>query len=77
MTGIRSVVYTLHLWPPIAHAKHYTGRPESSGFLKVQFAAAGRELAELAAVSPLFGLRADGCKRADGTVVRFGWRGGR
>jgi hypothetical protein len=21
----RSVVYTLHLWPPIAHAKHYTG----------------------------------------------------
>jgi hypothetical protein len=25
MPGIRSVVYTLHLWPPIAHAKHYTG----------------------------------------------------
>ena len=25
MTNIRSVVYTLHLWPPIAHAKHYTG----------------------------------------------------
>lgn len=22
---IRSVVYTLHLWPPVAHAKHYTG----------------------------------------------------
>jgi hypothetical protein len=22
---IRGVVYTLHLWPPIAHAKHYTG----------------------------------------------------
>jgi hypothetical protein len=21
----RSLVYTLHLWPPIAHAKHYTG----------------------------------------------------
>jgi len=21
----RNVVYTLHLWPPIAHAKHYTG----------------------------------------------------
>jgi hypothetical protein len=21
----RSVVYTLHLWPPVAHAKHYTG----------------------------------------------------
>ena len=20
----RSLVYTLHLWPPIAHAKHYT-----------------------------------------------------
>jgi hypothetical protein len=25
MTAVRSVVYTLHLWPPIAHAKHYTG----------------------------------------------------
>ena len=26
MTGVRSVAfYTLHLWPPIAHAKHYTG----------------------------------------------------
>ena len=25
MAGIGSVVYTLHLWPPIAHAKHYTG----------------------------------------------------
>lgn len=22
---IRGLVYTLHLWPPIAHAKHYTG----------------------------------------------------
>ena len=22
---IRSLVYTLHLWPPVAHAKHYTG----------------------------------------------------
>jgi hypothetical protein len=21
----RSLVYTLHLWPPVAHAKHYTG----------------------------------------------------
>ena len=21
----RSVVYTLHLWPPLGHAKHYTG----------------------------------------------------
>ncbi len=25
MTMIRGIVYTLHLWPPIAHAKHYTG----------------------------------------------------
>jgi hypothetical protein len=25
MSVIRGVVYTLHLWPPIAHAKHYTG----------------------------------------------------
>jgi hypothetical protein len=22
---IRGLVYTLHLWPPVAHAKHYTG----------------------------------------------------
>ena len=51
MPGIRSVVYTLHLWPPIAHAKHYTGKPESSRFLKVQFAAVDRELAELSVVS--------------------------
>jgi hypothetical protein len=27
--GIRGVVYTLHLWPPVAHAKHYTGRAKS------------------------------------------------
>ena len=25
MTTGRRLVYTLHLWPPIAHAKHYTG----------------------------------------------------
>jgi hypothetical protein len=25
MTTSRRLVYTLHLWPPIAHAKHYTG----------------------------------------------------
>jgi hypothetical protein len=25
----RSLVYTLHLWPPIAHAKHYTGTARS------------------------------------------------
>ena len=75
MAGIRSVVYTLHLWPPIAHAKHYTGARES-GF--------GRSSSRRLAVSWLNSRlchpcrpRADGCKRADGTVVRFGWRGGR
>jgi hypothetical protein len=26
---IRGLVYTLHLWPPIAHAKHYTGLARS------------------------------------------------
>jgi hypothetical protein len=25
----RGLVYTLHLWPPIAHAKHYTGTARS------------------------------------------------
>lgn len=25
----RGVVYTLHLWPPLAHAKHYTGSAKS------------------------------------------------
>ena len=25
MTAGRRVVYTLHLWPPVSHAKHYTG----------------------------------------------------
>jgi hypothetical protein len=26
----RGLVYTLHLWPPIAHAKHYTGTAKSA-----------------------------------------------
>jgi hypothetical protein len=25
MTADRRLVYTLHLWPPLSHAKHYTG----------------------------------------------------
>jgi hypothetical protein len=25
MTASRRLVYTLHLWPPLSHAKHYTG----------------------------------------------------
>lgn len=29
----RGLVYTLHLWPPLAHAKHYTGRAKSAGRL--------------------------------------------
>jgi hypothetical protein len=27
---IRGLVYTLHLWPPLAHAKHYTGRAKNA-----------------------------------------------
>ena len=47
MTG---VVYLLHLDAPgYAHAKHYTGNPESSRFLKVQHALVSRKLAELSA----------------------------
>jgi hypothetical protein len=26
----RGLVYTLHLWPPLAHAKHYTGRAKNA-----------------------------------------------
>ena len=26
----RGLVYTLHLWPPLAHAKHYTGTAKSA-----------------------------------------------
>ena len=76
MPGIRSVVYTLHLWPPIAHAKHYTGKPESSRFLKVQFAAVDRELAELSVVSafPRRGWTGD---EHGWVVVRLGRRGAR
>ena len=55
-------VYLLHFDQPIGntdsktgYARHYTGRSESSGFLKVQVAAVGRELAELAVVSTLSG----------------------
>src|SRR5712691_302231 len=41
------VCYLLHFERPYKHAKHYTGKPESSGFLRVRFAVFGRELAEL------------------------------
>jgi hypothetical protein len=47
----RSVVYTLHLWPPLGHAGHYTGKPESSRFLKAQLAAVNRKLAELSGLT--------------------------
>ena len=30
----RHVVYTLHLWPPLGHAAHYTGTRQF-GFLNV------------------------------------------
>jgi hypothetical protein len=26
---IPGIIYTLHLWPPVAHAKHYTGKAKS------------------------------------------------
>ena len=28
----RSLVYTLHLWPPLGHAAHYTIRRPSGGW---------------------------------------------
>jgi len=34
MSGMSgNLVYTLHLWPPLGHAAHYTGSPESSRIL--------------------------------------------
>src|SRR5450755_4445213 len=40
-----SVVYTLHLWPPLGHAAHYTGSPESSRILKGLVGASASEFA--------------------------------
>ena len=42
-------VYILHLDPPYRHARHYTGNPESSRFLKVQRAGCRGEFAGLTA----------------------------
>jgi hypothetical protein len=42
------LVYTLHLWPALGHARHYTGKPESSGFLKVSRRLSGAGFGELA-----------------------------
>ena len=43
----QDVVYTLHLWPPLRHAAHYTGKAESSRFLKVRISVSAVEFAEL------------------------------
>ena len=43
-------VYLIHLDTPYKHARHYTGTPESSGFLTGYFAVEGGDCAELAAV---------------------------
>jgi hypothetical protein len=75
MTSQPGVIYMLHFDQPYKHARHYTGRSESSGFLKVQFAAAGRELAELAVVSAVPGPgRMDVSGRRDCGQVRVARR---
>src|SRR6266487_5313303 len=45
--NVRGTIYLLHLERPYKHAKHYTGNPESSAFLKVGCWTGGCELAEL------------------------------
>jgi len=42
--------YLLHFDEPFRHARHYTGNPESSAFLKVQLAADRWKFTELPAV---------------------------
>ena len=42
------VIYLLHFDRPYRHAKHYTGKSESSAFLKAGSAGVGGGFAELA-----------------------------
>ena len=66
------VVYTLHLWPPLGHAAHYTGKSESSRFLKAAGSLYGSEFGELAAwVRPSDG--SAGHEGPERVEVRFGW----
>ncbi len=50
MARDKGVIYLLHLDRPYKHAKHYTGNPEGSGFLKVRLAADRGKFTELPAV---------------------------
>jgi hypothetical protein len=48
MTGQPGVIYMLHFDQPYRHARHYVGKPESSGFLKVPRRLFGGGFGELA-----------------------------
>jgi len=53
LSRIPGEVYTLHFWPPfgvpgVQQSKHYTGKPQSSGFLKVPRRLFGGGFGELA-----------------------------
>jgi hypothetical protein len=51
MAAVTGTVYLLHFDRPFGHARHYTGNPASSRFLKVQCAVAGCKLPELSAAA--------------------------
>ena len=55
-----STVYVVHLDPPYRHARHYTGNPGSSAFLKVACGVHGRGLAELTGSAWVVGRSASG-----------------
>jgi len=66
-------VYLLHLDPAYRHARHYTGKSESSRFLKAVGLLDGSEFGELAAWVRL----SDGSAGHEGpehVEVRFGWQ---
>jgi hypothetical protein len=48
-------VYTLHFVPSFKHAKHYTGKSESSAFLKAGSADVGGGFTELAGAAARLG----------------------
>ena len=42
---VQGTVYLLHFTEPYHHARHYMGKPASSGLLRPRLRAASRELA--------------------------------
>jgi hypothetical protein len=55
MTGQLGIIYLLHFHEPYKHARHYTGKSESSAFLKAGSAGVGGGFAELAGAAARLG----------------------